>query len=51
MNIVVGGTGFPNPEPESNWKYKEDGTNCKSLLITFKLPPSNVLLSSTRTGM
>ena len=46
--IKVGGIGF---EPESNWKYNEDGTNLNSFLIFCKLPPSKVLVSSTNTGI
>ena len=51
IKIVVGGTGLPPFEPESNWKYNDDGTNSILLLIAFKLPPSNVFDSSTITGM
>ena len=51
IKIVVGGTGFPPLEPESNWKYSDDGINSILLLIAFKLPPLNVFDSSTTTGM
>ena len=48
MFIEVGGTGF---EPESNWKYKDDGTSCNPFLIVCRLPPLNVFVSSTFTGI
>ena len=49
--IVVGGNGLAGADAESNEKYKLFGVSVISLLKRFKLPPSNVLVSSTNIGM
>ena len=45
---TVGSTGF---EPESNVKYKYFGLNTNPFCNLCKLPPSNVFVCSTNTGM
>ena len=46
--ITVGGKGF---EAESNEKYKDEGTSSILFWKEDKLPPSNFLVVSTRTGI
>ena len=49
--IWNGGSGFAGADAESNAKYNESAVISILFSNKFKLPPSNVFVFSTRTGI